>query len=461
MKIAIIKHKNISLSSHRIDPSFHLSDAIRCREDLLNLPFENISIKDVSESVFIGNIFSRTFVKDKDHGMAYLAASDTVLSNINTGKFLSKKQAEKLKYLQLQKDWILITCSGTLGNVTYTNCNFENKIATHDLIRVIPSDKILRKGVLYALLSSKFGYYQLTQSSFGGVVKHINASQVLNVQFPIFPENFQRNIDNLVQQSAILREKASCELSNAIEEITQYIAISGIGDIKNTFSSKSVNISKIYNSLNTRLDPTVYNNNAIDHLNNSKLPYKKLSECDVKIWYPGIFKRAYVKTGIPYIKGSSLFNVNPFRSCDYLSRTRTPMLEQLWLKEGQILMTCAGLCGQVKLITKEYEEKEAIGSPDIIRIQSNDSLFTSQYLFAYLQVPFVVDFMQSLKYGSVIERFDAEHAGTIPIVEPTPELSSKITSIISNYMDCTYKAFKAEEEAIYMVEAEIEKWNKH
>ena len=136
------------------------------------------------------------------------------------------------------------------------------------------------------------------------------------------------------------------------------------------------------------------------------------------------------------------------------------MLDKVWLKEGQIWMTCEGMCGQVKMMTKEYEEKEAICSPDIIRIQSNDSLFTSQYLFAYLQVPFIVEFMQSMKYGSVIERFDAEHASSIPIVEPTSELSSKITSMISSFMDCTYRAFKAEEEAISIIEVEIEKWNK-
>ena len=458
MKTAIVKHKNIVSAFYRADPSFHLSDAIRCREELENLPYECVTIGEVSEKVFLGNIFSRIIVKDPKHGMTYLAVSDTVLSNINTRRYLSNKQAKSLEYLQLKKGWILITCSGTLGNVTYTNSTFEGKIATHDLIRIIPSNNIVLKGVLYAFLLSKYGYNQLTQSGFGGVVKHINASQTLVVNVPNFPKAFQIEVDNLIQEAARLREEASNELNIAINEIAQYISIPG--DVKGTICSNSINISKIYNSLNTRLDPPVYNNTLIERLNNSKLPFRKLSECDVKIWYPGIFKRAYVKKGLPYIKGSSLFNINPFRSCDFLSRTRTPMLDQLWLKEGQILMTCAGMCGQVKMITKEYEEKEAIGSPDIIRIQSNDSLFTSQYLFAYLQVPFIVEFMQSMKYGSVIERFDAEHASSIPIVEPTSELSSKITSMISSFMDCTYRAFKAEEEAISIIEVEIEKWNK-
>ena len=148
-----------------------------------------------------------------------------------------------------------------------------------------------------------------------------------------------------------------------------------------------------------------------------------------------------------------------FRSCEKLSRSKTPDIDELWLKEGMILISCAGACGQVKLITKEYSDKSAIGSPDIIRLVSSDELFTKEYLFAYLQIPPIYDYMQSLKYGSVIERFDTYNIENIPIVEPTKQLSERVTSIIRHYMDCTYCAFNCEEKAIAMVESEIEKWN--
>lgn len=69
--------------------------------------------------------------------------------------------------------------------------------------------------------------------------------------------------------------------------------------------------------------------------------------------------------------------------------------------------------------------------------------------------------MQSLKYGSVIERFDIGNVEKIPIVIPSEELSEEITAIVRQYMDCTYRAFNAEEKAIRMVEQEIEKWNKY
>ena len=154
-----------------------------------------------------------------------------------------------------------------------------------------------------------------------------------------------------------------------------------------------------------------------------------------------------------------MFLTNPFKSCDELSKTKTPQLDELWLKEGMLLISCAGACGDVKLVTKEYEEKKAIGSPDIIRVTSSDSLYTTEYIFTYLQIPPIYDYMQSMKYGSVIERFDKYSVENIPIVKPTEELSNVVTEIIHKYMDYTYRAFVSEETAISMVEKEIEKWN--
>lgn len=458
MKSNRISIGNLDRSSLRIDPSFHLSEAIVLRKELDRVPYEKVSIKDASEKVFLGNIFSRIFVKDAEHGVPYLAASDTVLADINTGRFLSKKQANSLNYLVLKKDWILITCSGTIGNVTYTNSTFENHIATHDLIRIIPNDERILKGYLYAFLSSKHGYNLLTQSRFGGVVKHINAAHVEDIELPNFPESFQQQVDNLIQESARLREDATIALNSAKEELSSYIKPKFN---KVYFKTTSVKASDIWSSLQQRLDPPAIMNDGVISMQEvtSRFPYSTIANINAKVYRPGIFKRNYVQHGIPYIKGSEIFLTNPFRRCEMLSRTLTPFIDQMSLREGQILITCAGSVGDIKLITKEYEDKQSIGSQDIIRLESNDDLYTKEYLFTYLQLPFVYDYIQSMKYGSVIERIEPFHVESIPVVAPTKEISKQITELIQRYMESTYKAFIAEEKAIMMVEQEIEKWN--
>lgn len=205
MKTGIRNIKHMHSIGYRIDPDIHLSEGFAVREALASLPFEKTTIEKCSSKVFYGNIFSRIFVKKPSHGVQYLQASDTTLADLNTGLYLSKQQAEALSYLRFKKDWILVTCSGTLGKVTYTNKTFEDFIGTHDLIRIVPNDNDVLKGVLYAFLNSKYGYYQITQSQFGGVVKHINVPQTQSIIIPKFPEEFQKEVDGLVQESARLR----------------------------------------------------------------------------------------------------------------------------------------------------------------------------------------------------------------------------------------------------------------
>lgn len=462
MKTGIVNISSVPQTGYRIDPSLHLSEGVKCRTILSNSPYELITVDKCSSRIFLGNIFSRCFVRSKDFGVTYLSASDTVLADVETRRYISKKQAKKLSYLMLEKDWILVTCSGTLGNVTFTNRCFENKIATHDLIRVVPSDINLRKGCLYAFLTSKFGYYQITQSQFGGVVKHINDKQLGNILVPKFPDYLQNETDILIKESASLREEANNELYSALSQLSQYIQSR---ECSSRFKTSIVNVKDIKHSLQQRLDPPALMNDGVEAMSEviSRMPYKLIGELDFVVRRPGIFKRVYVDNGIPYIKGSEIFLVNPFRRCERLSRTRTPFIDEMKLKEGQILVTCAGSCGNIKMITKEYEDKESIGSQDIIRIDSDNvdgnTLINKEYLFTYLQLPFVNSYIQSMKYGSVIERIEPFHIESIPVVVPSQELSNIIKSHIKKYMDNTYKAFIAEDRAISMVEQEIEKWN--
>lgn len=463
MKVGVINSSAFGAVAFRIDPSLHLSEGVKVRAKLDKSPYALTSVADCSSKIFLGNIFSRIFVKKKEFGVTYLAASDTVLANIETGKYLSKKQASQLDYLKLDKDWILVTCSGTLGNVTYTNGTFCDKIATHDLIRIIPDDSKFKKGCLYAFLAGKYGYYQITQSQFGGVVKHINDKQAGAISVPQFPEDFQTTIDNLIQDSAKLREEATDALKEAVLQISNFIDVC---KIENGYKSKVVNIQEVISSLKLRIDPPALMNDGVEIMNilTSRKNYKLIKDLGFVVRRPGIFKRIYVENGIPYIKGSEIFLNNPFMRCEKLSRTRTPFIDEMELKEGQILVTCAGSVGSIKMITKEYEDKKAIGSQDIIRIDAMyddnySGLYNKEYLFAYLQQPFVYSYIQSMKYGSVIERIEPFHVESIPVIEPTKEVSDKVKSLVQEYMDKTYKAFNAEETAISMVEQEIEKWN--
>lgn len=457
MKTGYIHRKSMNPCGLRFDSSYHLSDGVAVKRVIASSPYPLMPIEKAADRIFIGGRARRVYVKDREHGIPFLSSSDILQADLEAVKLASKKYTPNVEDMKLQKGWTLITRSGTIGNCAFANAKHAQKLASEHVIRLVPNN-ILREGYIYAYLASKQGYSLLTQGTFGAVIQHIEPAYVASLPIPVAPESFQQEVDDLIQESARLREEAASLLEEAKNLLSDYINIDFVstsGCVKATR-----NIQDIRKSLQCRLDPPALMNNGVLTLEQMKEKCVKLAGCNVRVYRPGIFKRCYVKEGLPYIKGSEIFTVNPFMRCDHLSRSKTPFVDLMKLREGQLLITCAGSVGQVKYITKEYEDKGAIGSQDIIRLESQDALYTAEYLFAYLQLSLVYDYMQSMKYGSVIERIEPFHVESIPVIKPTQELSNKITALINQYKDCTYRAFCAEEKAISMVEQEIESWTK-
>lgn len=441
----------------RIKPNVFLLEGKRTFAKLKKNKVIDGCISEIVTGVFRPGIFKRIFVDSLDYGLPYLTAQAMMTEfPLSSSKILSKKLTNNLESMILDHKSILVSCAGTIGNIRLIDKNMADTVGSQDIIRVIPKQDF---GFVYAYLTSKPVYSYLQSQLYGSVVPRIEPDIVSNIPLIAFRKETHDEIDSLVKQSLVLREEASDALEEAKLKLSNFIAIHFE---KNNFKTGVVSSKSIWNSLQHRLDPPALMNDGVIAMRDvtMRLPYSTIGKINAVVRRPGIFKRNYVANGIPYIKGSEIFLNNPFRRCEHLSRTRTPFIDEMTLYEGLILITCAGSVGNIKMITKEYEDKKAIGSQDIIRLISTDNLYTREYLYTYLQMPFVYDYIQSMKYGSVIERIEPFHIESIPVVTPTRELSDEITSTINRYMNCSYRAFCAEEKAVQLIEQEIEKWNK-
>ncbi len=452
MKTGTVNNK-FMLSNIRLDGKFHLSEGLEVRKTIAQSPYGYCTIGDVTSDIYCPGIFHRNYTNS---GIPFLGGGDIQKADYDSGKYLRAKTTPNHEILKIKKGWTLVTCGGTIGDAVFANNLLAKCWVSQHVMRVIPST--IKEGMLFAYLASKQGHLLLTTNTYGSVIPTLNASNIESLPIPYFPAEFQQQIDDLIQESAVLREQATEALENAKEKLEEWI---NVEFEKHYFQTAFVSSKNILSSLKHRIDPPALMNDGVKTMEKvmNRMDYTTIGEIKGKVFRPGIFKRNYVENGIPYIKGSEIFLTNPFRRCDHLSRTRTPFIEEMSMKEGQILITCAGSVGDIKIITKEYEEKGAIGSQDIIRLESSDELYTKEYMFVYLQLPFVNDYIQSMKYGSVIERIEPFHVESIPVVKPTKEISDEITSLIQTYMNSTYRAFYAEEKAITIVEQEIEKWN--
>ena len=451
MKVDTIQSNRFAKASYRIDPSFHLSEGIKIRGVLAKSPYRLLTIKDVTEKVFIGNIFSRVFVNSPDHGTPYLAASDTVLSDLDTGRLLSNKQVDDLSYLVLDKDWILSTCSGTLGKVSYTNEIYKGRIATHDLIRMIPNDRI-KRGCVYAFLSSKYGYYQLTESKFGGVVKHINSSHAESIVIPDFSSAFQEHIDSMVREVAKLREEAYYAIYEARDRVEMLLKH------EESTASPSVSVKKILNSYTKRFEGMYYvstNRQHYDCIKASGIKYILLKDLTEKIFKPNIFKRSYVeKGGVELLGGADIMNAIP-ASTKQISQRQFQQMPELKIERNTILVTRAGTIGNT-IITDSHLSKKAV-SEDVLRIVPNDKIQPG-YLFAFLTSSIGSKLITLYTYGSVIQHIEYGHLERIPVPIFDTKVMNQINNLAMEYVDKIERAKDIELSAISLVESEIDNW---
>ena len=469
MKIGSISISTVPNNGYRIDPSLHLSEGVSVRAKLSICPYGLVPVSKCSSKIFIGNIFSRVFVGDQEYGIPYLSASETVRADLETGRFLSKKQAAELNYLMLEKDWILITCSGTLGNVSYTNKNYCGKIATHDLIRIVPSNTTIRKGCLFAFLASKYGYFQITQSQFGGVVKHINESQTGDILVPKFPDELQKDIDELVLEAARLREEATEDLKKAEKTFKRKADLRDlVTDDYDYFGHRSNQreVSCFTRSIQDIGTTTI---NAFNHSERIR-KLKASMTCKIIPLKDALKEgRTYGTSGLPNIEvkpGHGIMLINQKDMFDNIvkgkwisSRGSDP---ENVLEYGEILIACDGTLGENELFCRAVFANEDLKgsyvSSHFLRLKVNDEI-PSGYLYCWLNSDYGFRLIRNTQAGTKLCHPINKLFLDIPVPIVEKDSMLEIDRLVREAHTKRHQANQKELKAISMVEQEIEKWN--
>lgn len=80
--------------------------------------------------------------------------------------YISKLTQTNIEALRVKSGQVLMTCSGTIGKVSFVSKTLDNKIFSHDLLR-IDCKNPLDAGYIYTYLKSKIGNKILLTNSYG------------------------------------------------------------------------------------------------------------------------------------------------------------------------------------------------------------------------------------------------------------------------------------------------------
>lgn len=188
------------------------------------------------------------------------------------------------------------------------------------------------------------------------------------------------------------------------------------------------------------------------------LHFDTLSNVTASIFTGGIFKRVFVEDkeyGYPYISATHMMNTNPLDVAKLISKKYTPRLEEMTLKTNQILVSCAGTIGNVRLITSDLSH--VVGSQDIIRVNSDNTKMPYGYIYAYLASKTAYNFMQSYIYGSVVPRIEPKTLGNLPVPILPEEKQQQIHQLIVDSANLRVEANKLLKEAVELMESYLPK----
>lgn len=186
------------------------------------------------------------------------------------------------------------------------------------------------------------------------------------------------------------------------------------------------------------------------------LQFDTLSNVTASIFTGGIFKRVFVEDkeyGYPYISATHMMNTNPLDVAKLISKKYTPRLEEMTLKTNQILVSCAGTIGNVRLITSDLSH--VVGSQDIIRVNSDNTKMPYGYIYAYLASKTAYNFMQSYIYGSVVPRIEPKTLGNLPVPILPEEKQQQIHQLIVDSANLRVEANKLLKEAVELMESQL------
>lgn len=377
--------------------------------------------------------------------------------------YISKLTQTNIGALKVHRGQVLMTCSGTIGKVSYVSMTLDDKIFSHDLLRIDCKEEI-DQGYIYTYLKSSLGNKILLTNSYGAVITHIEPEHLATVPIPDAPRAIKERIHNLIVQSYSLRDESNDLIDQATQLLIDELHLPDIHDFEVKDYKKNAPVETFsvrLSDMNGRADASYHVpivDAIVEHLKKyadevTNVGDKRISSAVI---LPGRFKRVYVDEGYgkAFFGGKQISELAPTTSKFLsISKHSKRMQAELSLNEDTILITRSGTIGKTALVPLHW--KGWIASEDVLRIIPA-TRSVAGYLYVFLQSPYGQSLVKKYTYGAVISHIDDTHVRQIAI----PLLKNKYAQKQINDLALTanekrYEAYKLEQQALHIMDNEV------
>ena len=404
--------------------------------------------------------FKRIWVKTPD--IPIYQPSSIVDIKPSPDGYISSKTKTNINALRVQKNQILMTCSGTVGKVSYVSETLKDKVFSHDLLRIDcknPNDA----GYVYAYLKSSVGNQILCTNRYGAVITHIEPEHLATIPIPDAPAMLKNTIHHRIEKSYALRDASNDLIDEATALLVKALNLPPMDDIAPSFYEKDAEVDTFsvpLSRLSGRLEASYHVpivDAVMERLRQNAAEVTMIGDPRIsrEVILPGRFKRVYVDEGHGrvLIGGKQLYELDPAVKKYISGRKHEKILKKLEVYENTILLTRSGTIGKVALVPKHWEHY--IPSDHIIRIvPTSDDM--AGYLYIFLASDYAQPLIRRFTYGSVVDEIDDHHVRRIavPLLKDRAA-QRKINDLALEANEKRYEAYRLEQDALKMLNEQI------
>ena len=428
---------------------------VRRSEDSDGGKYPAVKFGELAESYTLGRAVR--VIAGKSPYPFYQPSSVTNIKPKIDGYLWAKKYSD-IEELIIHKGQVLLTCSGSIGRAVYVSETLDNKILSHDMLRIDchnPEDS----GYLYAYLKSSACQKILQAMHYGAVIPHIESEHLSDIPVPDAPREIRTQIHSLIVQSYSLRDESNAMLDEAEALLVRELGLPPLEDIKPKDEILTFEVSRMDFVKSGRFEASYHDplfGEIVRLLQEGAEEVTTVGDERVsrKILLPGRFRRVYVedeKHGAVFIGGKQIGELDPADK-KYLafSQHEDRIREELTIHTNMILITCSGTIGNVALVPEHWDGWTA--SQHIIRVvpASDD---TAGYAYVFLASEWGRELVKRYKYGAVIDEINDEHVSSVPFpLLRDKGVQSRINTLALEANAKRYEAFRLEREAMSIID---------
>lgn len=190
-----------------------------------------VDITNLGELVVEGGIFypgrhRRNYVKRSSKSLPFYSGTQILQIRPFDVKYQPIDYKPARNHV-VQKDWILITRSGSTGRVTIVDENLNGAMVTEHVIRVIVDRSLIDPYYVYAYLASEnVGKVLMEKGIYASVVDHISPEFVSTVPIPRLKPEKEKSIADAVRDAEQKRTQANQILRDSMNSIERIISAS-------------------------------------------------------------------------------------------------------------------------------------------------------------------------------------------------------------------------------------------